>query len=503
MPFAVGNEVGPLPLHSLKGPVLTMTNYAERKATVVVFLSARCEPTASSIDTINALYEAFRFKGVLYVGLCANDAESNDELRAFLQAHGVRFPVYRDPGATLAAQFGAAFTPQAFLLDNRSALVYTGGYDGPGAAAETERAIGALVAGEPLLGPSSVATGTPIDVPGAPRPVPNRYGAPAIRSQLVFERIEGAPAHHCSTITEAANGDLLCTWYGGSYESADDQAQFIARRTAGGHDWSTPVRLIDTGPAQPPGNALIFTYPNGRVGLMWGRMEVSRPLRRGGGWRECRLFYRHSDDHGHTWSNDREIDGSFGWLPRNPPITFESGELWVPLSGRVDGRSGGFYLKTRDNGDTWEPSGITAGGSQPSIFKRDDGSLVTLLRSEPRILQSESSDHGATWSRPQPSALKCPGAGICALKLRSGRVIVVHNDTETSPRTPLSVAHSIDDGTTWMEPLKLEANQGPYSYPCAIQTRDDRIHVTYTFRRYAINHVIFNEDWLIHMDRPN
>ncbi len=46
------------------------------------------------------------------------------------------------------------------------------------------------------------------------------YGSFSFSSELVFEKIPWAAAHHCSTICEAGNGDLLCLWYGGSYEAA-------------------------------------------------------------------------------------------------------------------------------------------------------------------------------------------------------------------------------------------------------------------------------------------
>ena len=52
-------------------------------------------------------------------------------------------------------------------------------------------------------------------------------------------------------------------------------------------------------------------------------------------------------------------------------------------------------------------------------------------------------------------------------------------------------------------PLELESNPGEYSYPCIIQTKDGKIHMTYTYRRYTIKHVEMNENWLIHTDRPN
>ena len=86
--------------------------------------------------------------------------------------------------------------------------------------------------------------------------------------------------------------------------------------------------------------------------------------------------------------------------------------------------------------------------------------------------------------------------------LRNGHLVLVFNDSEAD-RTPLSISRSLDEGRTWETPLKLESNPGEYSYPCVIQTTDSRIHITYTFRRYAIKHVELDENWLVHLERPN
>lgn len=51
--------------------------------------------------------------------------------------------------------------------------------------------------------------------------------------------------------------------------------------------------------------------------------------------------------------------------------------------------------------------------------------------------------------------------------------------------------------------MRIYQHPGEYSYPCVIQTSDGRIHISYTFRRYTIKHVEMNENWLVHMKRPN
>ena len=56
-------------------------------------------------------------------------------------------------------------------------------------------------------------------------------------------------------------------------------------------------------------------------------------------------------------------------------------------------------------------------------------------------------------------------------------------------RTPLSIAAS-RDGTNWTNVVTLENEPGEYSYPAMIQTRDGRVHVTYTWQRQKIKHVV-------------
>lgn len=117
-------------------------------------------------------------------------------------------------------------------------------------------------------------------------------------------------------------------------------------------------------------------------------------------------------------------------------------------------------------------------------------------------MQSESSDGGLSWNPAAPTELRNPDAGIAMTRLRNGHLVLVFNDSETA-RTPLSIARSLDEAKTWESPLILESNPGEYSYPCVIQDSSGRLHITYTFRRYSIKHVELDENWLVHLQRPN
>ena len=73
---------------------------------------------------------------------------------------------------------------------------------------------------------------------------------------------------------------------------------------------------------------------------------------------------------------------------------------------------------------------------------------------------------------------------------RVGRHLLVYNHTASS-RSPLNVAVS-KDGLEWQAALVLESERGEFSYPAVIQTADGLVHVTYTWKRLRVKHVVID-----------
>ena len=53
------------------------------------------------------------------------------------------------------------------------------------------------------------------------------------------------------------------------------------------------------------------------------------------------------------------------------------------------------------------------------------------------------------------------------------------------------------DGSIWEAALVLESEEGEYSYPAVIQTSDGLVHITYTWRRERIKHVVIDPAELV------
>jgi len=130
---------------------------------------------------------------------------------------------------------------------------------------------------------------------------------------------------------------------------------------------------------------------------------------------------------------------------------------------------------------------------QPSILVFNDGRLEILCRSKvSKILSSWSVDNGRTWSAFKSTGLPNPNSGIDAVSLRDGRHLLVYNHL-TRGRNMLNLAVS-GDGNLWEAAVLLENDKkdAEYSYPAVIQTSDGMVHITYTWNRKLIRHVVLD-----------
>lgn len=308
-----------------------------------------------------------------------------------------------------------------------------------------------------------------------------------VASEFVHPGDPPTPSCHASTLAETPSG-LLAAWFGGKEEGSPDVSIYLARR--GPEGWSAAERVADgvqaDGGRLPCWNPVLFRPEAGPTLLFfkvgpdpahwWGMLATSI-------------------DDGRTWSPPRRLpDGILGPI-KNKPIALADGALLCPSSAEDD-RLGWrvFIERTADLGRTWEKSvgplndGLTIAAIQPSLLRHPGDRLQLLCRTrQGRLGESWSEDHGRHWSPIGLTDLPNPNAGTDALTLADGRHLLVSNPT-TKGRTPLVVSTS-DDGKAWRQALVLEDGPGEYSYPAAIQGRDGRVHVAYTWKRERIRHV--------------
>lgn len=365
---------------------------------------------------------------------------------------------------------------------------------------------------------------------------------PEYDAELVF------PLHkkhnHAPGIVETPNGDLLVSWYRGSGErGADDVAVFGARRKKGAAAWSEAFLMADR-PGFPDCNTCMMIDGRGRLWLFW-------PVIIANSWESALTEFKVSSDFAGPGAPKWEREGivllkpadfrdealklldqrtaklsepvqkamqsrlevlrtrlgdklyqRLGWQPRCKPTVLPSGRILLPLYS--DTYSISIMAVSDDGGATWYASKplIGFGNIQPSVLRRNDGTLVAYMRENGplrRIRISESKDDGLSWGPVGETKLPNPGSGLDAVRLANGHWILVYNDSVLG-RNSLAVSLSEDEGKTWKFKRHLEKEtSGSYHYPSVIQAKDGAIHAVYSYfvaGGKSMKHAAFNEAWI-------
>jgi len=292
---------------------------------------------------------------------------------------------------------------------------------------------------------------------------------------------------HASTIVQPAPGQLLAAWFGGTREGANDVRIWLSRHDGGA--WSKPeVIAEETG--VPCWNPVLFQTRKGELFLFY--KAGPSPMTWSG-------FFRRSNDGGVTWSKTELLTAGLLGPIKNKPIQLRNGVILAGTSVESYKAWSCWVERSEDEGRSWRRHGPIAlpdqpyGIIQPTLFEAADGRIVMLVRSRSVgfICASESKDGGLTWRPAQRTGLPHPGSGIDLVRTGEGRLFLVYNHTKTA-RFPLNLGLSADDGRSWKMVHTFEDQPGEYSYPAIIQGRDGRLHVTYTWKRQRIKHVVLD-----------
>jgi predicted neuraminidase len=356
-----------------------------------------------------------------------------------------------------------------------------------------------------------------------------------------------ASHNHAPGIVEFPNGDLLVSWYRGSGErKADDVAVLGAWKRKGAKSWGEPFVMADQ-PGFPDCNTCLYVDSHGKLWLFWPTIIANS-------WESCLTRFQvatnvsESKSDAIQWDSQglvllkpddfaSEAEAAFrklldervpkpipeslekefaearqrlqeklyqrlGWQPRCKPTVLPSGRILLPLY--TDTFSISIMAISDDGGKSWFASKpiYGLGNIQPSVVRRNDGTLVAYMRDNGpagKVQVSESQDDGIHWSIAQSSEILNPGSGLDAIRLANGHWILIANDIAEG-RNRLSLLLSEDEGRTWKTRRALEdQSKGSFHYPALIQGKDGDLHIVYSYfndEGKTMKYVRLTEEWI-------
>ncbi len=296
---------------------------------------------------------------------------------------------------------------------------------------------------------------------------------------------------HASTIVEVNPDKMMAAYFAGTEEGNKDVGIWLSTLEKG--KWSKPVLMADgvinDTLRYPSWNPVLFKAKEGKLFLFY---------KVGPSPREWWGLVRTSTDDGKTWSASGRLPDRILGPIKNKPVQLADGTILAPSSTETRERWKVHIEKSTDLGATWKLIPVDTSTAfdiiQPSILFYPGNKLQMVMRSRnDKVIESYSRDNGNTWATLTKTDLPNPNSGIDAVTLKNGWQLLVYNPTTRGAggRAKLNVAVS-KDGKDWTDAAILENGTGreEYSYPAVIQSKDGKVHITYTYNRKNVKHVV-------------
>ncbi|PSM41315.1 alpha-sialidase [Streptomyces dioscori] len=341
---------------------------------------------------------------------------------------------------------------------------------------------------------------------------------------------EGYASFRIPAVVVTGEGTLLA-FCEGRVGSRDDFGHIdivLKRSTDGGLTWG-PLQVAASNGEALAGNPAPVVLDTGRILLVHVRnaaLATEDAIRRGkvSAADGRRVWIRHSDDDGRTWSTPREITGQtkkapWRWYATTPghALQLTGGRVVVPANhslppagtdtGTEGKYNGGHCLLSDDRGATWrigyvdDNPGNYINANETTAAELPDGRVYFNTRNDSTApgtrADAYSRDGGRTLVKPfRPQAgLVGPVVEGSVLQLRAPDVLLYSGPADPGFRALLTVRASTDGGVTWRTAHTVDGL--PAAYSDLVRVDDDTAGLLYetgnfsayetiTFRRIPV-----------------
>ena len=154
-------------LKDYNGVEHSLSDYSKSKAIVIMFIATECPVSNAYNARMKKLYNSYKNKGVSFIGINSNKAESVSDIKEHAKSNNLTFTILKDDKNIIADKFGASVTPEIYVLDPKLELLYHGRIDDSRReqdvkSTELKSALDEILAGKSVSVPKTKAFGCTI-----------------------------------------------------------------------------------------------------------------------------------------------------------------------------------------------------------------------------------------------------------------------------------------------------------------------------------------------------
>ncbi len=174
--YQVGDAVANFKLKNVDGRIISLSDFSSSKGVIVIFTSNHCPFAKAYEDRVIALNNKYASQGFPVIAINPSDPgthvdDSFEKMKERASSKGYNYPYLVDEMQTTAKAFGAARTPQVYVIsrsNGRFVVQYIGMIDDnpqdPAGATKfyVEEAVSNLIGGKPVVTMSTKPIGCAI-----------------------------------------------------------------------------------------------------------------------------------------------------------------------------------------------------------------------------------------------------------------------------------------------------------------------------------------------------
>lgn len=128
-PPAIGTMIDDFRLPDTNGTERSLNALKGKNGAVLIFISVQCPVSNGYNERMEKLAQDYKARGVNVIGINSNATEPTAEVKSHAGEKHLTFTILKDDGNKIADRLGATKTPEVYVLDANSKLLYHGRID--------------------------------------------------------------------------------------------------------------------------------------------------------------------------------------------------------------------------------------------------------------------------------------------------------------------------------------------------------------------------------------